>query len=182
MPLQKIVVILERSDRFVPERIQFSTVFYFRDQESLTHNLPTAEAAFLRFLADNKLEHEGPYPGKINTEFEYTYPAYKITLTPASYQLVDKYRDSHPELALTVLNSTFSKRDQEQFLQNTIEAARKKAQEKAQNEGLVLKEGFDFEEISTPKPRWVVGPPLSARYDHFWQPISGHFKFYFLAE
>ncbi|MBE9463314.1 hypothetical protein ACFP1I_28540 [Dyadobacter subterraneus] len=177
---QEIEVVVSKEAIFTAETVVFWSSLSFTNKESFESGFTSKNKEFLDFLNSNRLEIIRTVDSTSSFgEYVYNTPVYQILLNHDQYLLLEKYRDSHPELGGMAVKPEFSQKDKELLLHDITVQAWREADEIAIKKGLVLKNEYKSEEIIEKKNSWVTGPPASARYDHFKQPLSATYKFTF---
>ncbi|MCF0055911.1 hypothetical protein [Dyadobacter sp. CY356] len=177
---QEIEVVVSKEAYFTAETVVFWSSFTFPDKEIFVKTFAAKNKEFLDFLTDHKLEIIRTVDSTSSYgDDTYNTPVYQILLNHDQYLLLEKYRDSHPELGGVAVKPEFSKNDKDKLFHDITVQAWREADEIAIKKGLVLKNEYKSEEIVEKKNPWVIGPPGSARYDHFKQPLSATYKFVF---
>lgn len=177
---QEIEVIVSKEEYFRAETVVFWTSFSFDNKESYEEKFASKNKEFIDFLEKNQLTIiRSTESTSERGDFVYKSPVYQILLNHDQYLLLEKYRDDHPELGGMAVKPEFSEKDKEKLFHDISVQAWRDADEIAIKRGLVLKSDYASEEIVEKKNSWVIGPPGSARYDHFKQPLSATYKFVF---
>lgn len=177
---QEIEVVVSKEEYFTAETVIFWTAFTFNNKESFEKDFDQNNKALLDFIESNQLKIIRTTESTTDRgDFVFKSPVYQILLNRDHYHLLEKYRDDHPELGGMAIKPEFSKQDKDKLFHEITVQAWREADEIAIKKGLVLKNEYQSEEIAEKKSQWAVGPPASARYDHFKQPLSATYKFTF---
>lgn len=177
---QEIEVIVSKEEYFTAETVIFWTAFSFKDKDSFEKDFGQTNKALLDFIERNQLKIIRTTESTTDRgDFVFKSPVNQILLNHDQYVLLEKYRDDHPELGGMAVKPEFSKPDKDKLLHEITVQAWREADEIAIKKGLVLKNEYKSEEVIEKRSQWAVGPPASARYDHFKQPLSATYKFIF---
>ncbi|PQA60218.1 hypothetical protein [Siphonobacter curvatus] len=153
-----------------PKEILFSTALDFKSLPEAQQNIASAHEQWTAFLSDSQIAYEDLGIVEFhNNEIDYETPFCQIRLTPETYALVETYRTSHPELALAQISSTFEEQDKLEVKNRILAKAQEQATSWAKQANLQLKPGFQIQLVE-PEPiagDWIIGPPLSAKVNHF---------------
>ncbi|WP_420155708.1 hypothetical protein [Siphonobacter sp.] len=153
-----------------PKEILFSTALDFKSLPEAQQNTASAHEQWTAFLSDSQIDYEDLGTFKFyNDQIDYETPSYKIRLTPDTYTLVEAYQASHPELALAQISSTFEEQDKLEVKNRILAKAQEHATAWAKQANLQLKPDFQIQLVE-PEPiadGWIIGPPLSAKVNHF---------------
>jgi len=177
---QEIEVVVSKEVVLIAESVIFSTLFTFKNKDTFDKELAVTNKELLEFFAINKVEvirsvdSESSYG-----DFEYKSPSYRVIFNRSQYLLFEKFRDNHPQVGGIAYKPVFSNKDKEKLLSDLTAMAWQDADEVAIKKGLVLKNEYTSEEIVEKRNSWIIGPPSSARYDHFKQPLKATYKFIF---
>ena len=177
---QEIEVVVSKEEVFIAESVVFSTSFTYKNKDTFDRELTVNIKELLDFFAVNKIEvirsmdSESSYG-----DFEYKSPSYEVKFNRDQYLRFEKYRDNHSEVGGIAYMPTFSNKDKEKLLSDLTIQAWRQADEIAIKKGLVLKNEYHLEEIVEKRNSWIIGPPSSASYNHFKQPLKATYKFIF---
>jgi hypothetical protein len=177
---QEIEVMVSKEEYFTAENVMFSTSFTYWDKDSMSKKLAVNNKELLDFFERNQLKIiRSLEADSVSGDFEYKSPVYQVQMNHDQYLLFEKYRDNHSEVGGIAYMPTFSNKDKEKLLSDLTIQAWRQADEIAIKKGLVLKNEYHLEEIVEKMNSWIIGPPSSARYDHFKQPLKATYKFIF---
>lgn len=168
-----------------PKEVLFSTALDFKSLPEAQQNTASAHEQWKAFLSDSQIAYEDLGTVEFhNNEIDYETPSYKIRLIPETYALVEAYRASHPELALARISSTFEEQDKLEVKNRILAKAQELATAWAKQANLQLQPDFQIQLVE-PEPiagDWIIGPPLSAKVNHFNSWIKSTYQVTFYVE